>query len=348
MLNKNPYSLTFGKLPTELILRTNQESEVLDALLSDPSSQQVFMVTGIRGSGKTVFMTNIAKAISNLEEWVVIELNPERDLLVSLAAKLSSEEWLANLFHLSKINLSFWGFGIEVDGTPPITDIETALTKMLSSMKKQGKKLLISIDEVTNSPEMRAFASAFQIFLRQDLPVYLLMTGLYSNIDALQNEDTMTFLHRAPKVELKPLNIGAVADNYEKVLRLDRQTAVRMAQSTKGYSFAFQVLGYLAWELNGNDKKIQAAYRQYLEEYVYEKVWSELPEGERKVLYAIACTESGKNKDIREVLQVDSNHLNPYRKKLIRRGIVSGVTYGHLTFTLPAFGEFVKENYIPR
>lgn len=58
---------------------------------------------------------------------------------------------------------------------------------------------------------MQAFASAFQIFIRQDLPLYLLMTGLYENINNLQNEDNTTFLYRAPKVELKSLNITTIS-----------------------------------------------------------------------------------------------------------------------------------------
>lgn len=45
-------------------------------------------------------------------------------------------------------------------------------------MKKKGKRLLICIDEVVNTSQMRAFAAALQIFLRHDLPIYLLMTGL--------------------------------------------------------------------------------------------------------------------------------------------------------------------------
>ncbi|MBR3317729.1 MAG: hypothetical protein IKG21_07965 [Atopobiaceae bacterium] len=37
---------------------------------------------------------------------------------------------------------------------------------------------------------MRVFAASFQVFLRQNLPVFLLMTGLYENINELQNEIT--------------------------------------------------------------------------------------------------------------------------------------------------------------
>ena len=202
MGKQNPYTLTFGKEPTQLIARAAQSQQVIDAFLGEPSTQQVYMVTGIRGSGKTVFMTETARKIASQKDWISVELNPERDLLTSLAAKLSSENELARLFQSAEINLSFFGFGLEVKGAAPITEIETALQKMLISLKKKGKRLLISVDEVTNTPQMRAFAAAFQIFLRQDLPVYLLMTGLYENVSALQDEKSLTFLYRAPKIHL--------------------------------------------------------------------------------------------------------------------------------------------------
>lgn len=47
------------------------------------------MITGVRGSGKTVMMTNIVSEIKKDEEWLTVELNPTRDMLQSLAAKIT-------------------------------------------------------------------------------------------------------------------------------------------------------------------------------------------------------------------------------------------------------------------
>lgn len=41
---------------------------------------------------------------------------------------------------------------------------------------------------------------------------------------------------------------------------------------------------------------------------------------------------------------MDLNHFSPYRKRLLRAGIVDGSEYGKLRFTLPFFAEFVIEN----
>lgn len=339
----NPYSITFGREPGQIIPRPLQKEEVISDFTDENPSVQAYIITGVRGTGKTVLMTDICQELSEDKDWIVAELNPERDLLQELAANLSSKTALAQIFRKAKINLSFFGMGMEVSGEAPITDIEVALQRMLESLKKRGKRVLVAIDEVTNSKTVREFTAAFQIFIRKDLPVFLLMTGLYENIYELQNEKSLTFLYRAPKIELGPLNIGAIASNYQKVFSLDKNEAIRMAQSTNGYSFAFQVLGYLTWENGGKYTDIIDRYKQYLEEFVYEKIWSELSMNDQKVLTAMAETDSNKIIDIRSRMKMTTNQFNPYRSRLIRKGIVDGSQRGVLKFVLPMFKEFVIE-----
>lgn len=340
----NPYSLVFGLKPNELISRNMQTSIIYDSFMQDPPSQMIYEITGVRGSGKTVFMTDVARKIAKDKNFIIIELNPESDLLQGLAAKLSSDNTLAKIFQSAKINLSFFGIGLEVSGVVPITNIEVAITEMLKSLKKKGKKVLVTIDEVTNTKDMRIFASAYQIFIRQDLPLYLLMTGLYENIYALQDEKNLTFLYRAPKIELSALNIGAIKDNYKRTFSLSDDDALEMAKLTKGYSFAFQVLGYHTYECDGDFHAAISSFKQDLEDYSYEKIWSELSAVDRKVLAAMTNVSDGKIQDIREALNFSTNQFNPYRKRLIKKGLITGDERGYVHFTLPLFDEFVKEN----
>lgn len=339
----NPYSISFGIEPKEAIPRPVQKNEILSDLREEDPSVRAYMITGVRGSGKTVLLTDIGQELSEDKSWIIIELNPERDLLKELAASLSSQTSLAEIFRSAKINLSFFGMGLEVTGEAPITDIEVALQRMLASLNKKGKKVLIEIDEATNTQKIREFVAAFQIFIRKKLPVYLIMTGLYDNIYELKNEKTLTFLYRAPRIELGPLNIGAITDNYAKVFHINDQQAREMASITKGYSFAFQALGYLTWNNKGNYKEILSQYKQYLSDYVYEKIWSELSETDKKVAYAIALSSDGRVLDIRNRLNMTTNQFNPYRMRLIRKGIVNGDTHGILSFTLPLFKEFIMD-----
>lgn len=341
---QNPFTLTFGKSPLEPVERPVQTNEIIDTFTAEPVNQQMFLITGVRGSGKTVMMTEISRKLRTREEWVVIELNPSVDLLQGILSKLNSNPVCAGIIKSAKIDLSFWGFGVSIEGAAPITDEETAIIAILEKMKKNGKKLLVTIDEVTNNEFMHVFAGSFQIFVRQDLPIFLLATGLYENIDELQNEKNLTFLYRAPKIQMKPLNQQAIIKKYMNIFQIEREQAAQMAELTKGYPFAFQVLGYLTWNNHGNYREVLEEYEQYLSEFVYDKIWSELSRKDRVVARGIAETDSGKIKDIREHLGMETNQFNPYRKRLIKKGILSGEMRGYVYFTLPLFEDYVLEN----
>ena len=232
---QNPFTLTFGKSPLEPVERPLQTMEIVDTFTAETVNQQMFIITGVQGSGKTVMMTEIARRLREREDWVVIELNPATDLLQGMLAKLNSNKVCAAIIKSAKIDLSFFGFGVAIEGVPPLTDTETAIITILEKLKKQDKRLLITIDEVTNNDYMKVFAGSFQIFVRQDLPVFLLSTGLYENIDELQNEKNLTFLFRAPKIQLKPLNQQAVMNKYKNIFQIDQDVAKQMAELTRGF-----------------------------------------------------------------------------------------------------------------
>ena len=342
----NPFTLAFGKSPLENIDRPVQKNEIIDAFLATPINQQIYMITGVRGSGKTVLMTDVSRRLKTEEDWAVIELNPETDMLHSFAAKLSRVEAFGELFRKAKINLSLLGLGLEMDGVTPIADDETAIARMLESIRKKGKRVLVTVDEVTNNENVRKFAAAFQIFIRAELPIFLLMTGLYENVDDLRNEKSLTFLYRAPRIQIQPLNVPAIASRYRGLFDLEEEDSYRMARLTKGYAFAFQVLGYLTYQsVNHSYPEILPQYRQYLDDFVYEKLWSELSEKDKEVARGIAESKTGSSAEIRENLCITSNSLSQYRRRLIKKGIVTGEEHGKLQFTLPLFEEFVKDQF---
>ena len=343
----NPFTLDFGREPYEMIPRSLLMDDIFRSFTDEHPSVHVNIITGVRGSGKTVFMTSLCKRFQQEKDWIVIELNPDRDLLQNFAARLYDEKSLKDIFRSAKINLSAFGVGVEIEGSEPISDIEVALERMLINLKKHHKKILIAIDEVSASSNMKVFASAFQILMRQDLPLFLLMTGLYENIRALQDQKTLTFLYRAPRLALSPLNIGRMAGSYARIFGLDQDQALEMARKTKGYSFAFQVLGYFTWLYRNDSNRINGEFRQYLDEYVYEKIWTELSRTDRKVLYALASTPNGAIISVRKKLNMNSNQFTPYRTRLIRKGIINGEIHGTIYFELPLFDEFVLQNYDP-
>ena len=317
----NPFSLSFGTRPAELIERPVQASEITESFLSEYVNQRTYMITGVRGSGKTVLLTELAAHFRERKDWTVIPLSPESDMIHSLA---------------------LFGFGLEIDGEPPVTDDETAILRMLKSIREKGGNVLITVDEVTNNEHVRKFAAVYQILIREEMPLFLIMTGLYENIYDLQNEKSLTFLYRAPKIQLRPLNFPAMAETYENTLGVEHETAVEMAKLTKGYAFAFQVLGYFTYKEENRDyRKVIAKYRLYLDEFVYEKLWSELSAKDRSIITCMAQKGAETVSEIRAKTGMESNEFSKYRLRLIRKGLVDGSERGRLAFTLPLFREFV-------
>jgi len=210
----NPFTLSFGKKPLQYISRIMQTNQIIESFNAEIPSNQIFMITGVRGSGKTVMMTNIADEIRADESWIVVELNPMRDLLQSLAAKIYGIPEMHARFLKARLDFSAFGLGVSIEDAVPVTDIESVIERMLEQIQQDGKRLLITIDEAANSENIRIFASSFQIFIRRDYPIYLLMTGLYENLYDLQNDKSLTFLYRAPKLMLEPLNYTAVRKHY--------------------------------------------------------------------------------------------------------------------------------------
>ena len=363
---QNPFSISFGKEPLQFISRITESEEIVQAYESENPPTQVYMVTGVRGSGKTVLLTEIGRKMEEMDEWIVVALNPARDLLESLAAKLYRIPKLHRLFLEAKFDFSLFGLGASVENVPPVADIESVLELMFEKIRKAKKKVLITIDEVVPGEQIRIFANTFQILLRENAPVYLIMTGLYDNIYDIQNEDTLTFLYRAPKIILRPLSLTAIKNKYVSVLQVPEEVAIRMAKLTKGYAFAFQVLGYLYWKckagnaqekalpdhdgnleenLSDHDRyldEILPDFDQYLEEYVYEKIWMEMSEQDKQITAMLSCDEYMRVQDVREKLNMSSGLFSIYRQRLIRKGLVDVSRHGYLALALPRFDAFMK------
>lgn len=340
----NPYALQFGQEPQQLIPRESQLSEVVANFLSDNGLQHIYMITGIRGSGKTVFMTNVANSFVS-KQWIVINVNVSSQISIveQIVIQLANNKRLKNSFLLSSLSANIFGVDVKVDNAVPTTSAEYEATKLLKSASEKNLKVLITIDEVTSTSSIKEFAGAFQIWLRENLSVYLLMTGLYENIRELQDDKSLTFLYRSPRIDLFPLQMGAIKNNYEENLNITSEQAKEMARYTLGYSFAFQALGYVVWNNGKYDKKALQEYMQILADFSYEKIWSELSDNDRKVCIAIAESSYCEYKEVKSILNWDNNQLNPYRKRLINKQIISDKKRGFMSFTLPLFKEFIND-----
>lgn len=114
-------------------------------------------------------------------------------------------------------------------------------------------------------------------------------------MEALRDVRNLTFLYRAPRLILSPLDIRAMAGTYQRVFGYTKTQCLKLAKATNGYSLAFQILGYVSWEHKDADilsAEILEEYDQKLAELAYGKLWTELSETDRRVMLAIAKSAS--------------------------------------------------------
>jgi DNA-binding transcriptional ArsR family regulator len=341
----NPFNLMFGVLPKSYVSRAEQEERVVATFLNN-SYGSLYLVTGVRGSGKTVFITNIAKQLAKNNDWIIISLNTDLNLYEGACAKLVNDERL----HYSKtklkkleINTSFLSLTVENENKAYAT-LETNLEELLKQAKKNGLKVLLLIDEITNNDEVRKFMGSYQIYIREDLPVYMLCSGLANQIYDIQEEKTLTFLHRAPRIELSPLNKNAIYRQYKKYLGVDDMTAKNMSQLTRGFSYAYQLLGSLVWENNKKySNKLLERYDEQLFDMVYDKISTELTDKEYEIVSFMASSGKTAVSEIMTGLKMDKSTFSVYRKRLMKKGILVSERRGTLEIALPRFAEYLAQ-----
>ena len=316
----NPFSIAFGTEPGQYIQRFLPRDRIINTFTSDNPSTHIFLISGVRGSGKTVLLTDLSETLEKEKDWIVVNVTPDVDILNGIITRLYRHPGLDKLFIKAKIDVSFLGIGVSAEKERISPDPGAILESMLKELAAKGKKVLISIDEIVNNNYVKVFSSTFQLLLRLKLPIYLIMTGLYENIRNLKNEKTLTFLYRAPMEVLEPL----------------------------GYAFAYQVLGYLCWEEKEKTgdrllwENILPKYDEYLENYSYEKIWSELSGMEKKIVLALSKKEEYKTAEIRELLGLQSSEFSVYRERLKKKGLIDTSKYGYLSLSLPRFAEIIQ------
>ncbi|MDC7294229.1 ATP-binding protein [Butyrivibrio sp. DSM 10294] len=343
-MERNPFVLNFGKVPRQYISRELIIDEIVQEMNDEESQNNCFMLTGTRGSGKTVTMTEIEQRILESEDWIVVRLNAERNLLESLVGKLYDSRSFITQFVDANLNLSKFGIGLSVSSKSPVADIESALEKMLKEIQRKEKKLLVSVDEVSNTASMRELASCFQILIRENYPVFLLMAGLYDNISDLRNAKTMTFLYRTPQYEMEPLNLTLIADRYSKLFGIDREKAMDMAVITKGYPFAYQAMGKYVWEEEKHEltETVLIKFDEALRHYVYKKMWSELSDKDKWYMSYIVQKDEMPVAELLEITKQKKNEFSQYRERLRDKGIIDVSERGVIKLKLPRFDTFVK------
>lgn len=355
---KNPFNPSFGKVPAVFIDRDHISQVLIDGFKDPSGPAQTTLITGVRGVGKTALLTDVCEYFENEKNWIVCDIPSNSNILETLiqTIQVKADSGLKKSFaSIDQVSLSLMGFSITFTPQSSSANYQLLLEELLKKMQKQDQHLLIAIDEVIANRSIKQFASIYQIMLRKNYPIALLMTGLPKNISELQNDDVLTFLLRSNRISLPMLNEINVHYNYKSVFEaagktIEENALKKMTSLTKGYSYAFQLLGYLLWETNESTltntviDSIMDRYKENLFRNAYTKIYEELSDMDRKILNAMALTDTPvPMKELAGLLKKKPNYISTYRRRLLDSGVIISPSYGYVDYSLPLFKDYILE-----
>ena len=351
---KNPFTHTPGRVG-DANINTGFENIVFENFSYDQPSECVYKIIGIRGSGKTVIFGNILRHYKSdemvKEGWLAYDLTSTGDPVSTLTSYLLMVPEVKKVLLKEKIDISVSipvvGINAGVESKSEL-DEEVRLEQLIDILVKAKKKILIGIDDIAKTGEMTRFCSIYAKLIRNTTsdgapwPIYLICSGVYENFYKLGEVKNLTFFKRAAEIRTEPFSMPQVAIKYQDMLNLSEEEAISYAKSTKGFAYAYQVFGsaYFMYKDKGIDYILSHAKSELFGQ-CYEKIWAELPEGERDILRILSGGPK-KRKEILEKLgnagsyQVNSNTLK-------NMGLLNSEKYGEVAITLPFFGEYIEK-----
>ena len=365
MKYRNPFKPTAGKMPPVLVGRDKVINDFIEGLENGEGAPgRLMRITGPRGSGKTVLLSELA-SIAGEQGWLVVNVSASGDLLESIRKKLLK----AAVLEPNTIKVDAGPVSIEASRVKPDSeDFETVFERKAREMTSRGKGLLVTMDEVQDASrnDVREIATAVQFLIREDQNIALVFAGITTGVLDLLNGKAMTFLRRAKPEELDAIPIDEVSDSLrtaveESGFSIEDAALERAASATAGYAYLIQLVGYHIWRAawlrcrersDGGivissvdaEKGIGEAMEEF-KEAVLETAIAGLPR--TAVEFALAMSEAPgrvvSTSDIAARLGKSTGYLSPYRRQLIARQIIEQTAPGYVTFSIPFMREFLVE-----
>ncbi|MBQ8946729.1 MAG: hypothetical protein IJ058_07960 [Lachnospiraceae bacterium] len=350
MKEQNPFTHTYG-MAGQAYIDMGWSRKAIENFSYEHPTEYVYKIVGVRGSGKTVVMSDIMKHFrsENCTEsgWLVYDLSSARDPLHTLVSYLSKEKFALSCKRISNIkagaNLGVINAEFSSNSPDPdrYYDDEVELDGFLDQAFAKGKRILVCIDDIARTDEVVAFCSVYAKYIRAEKPIYFVCTGLFKNLDAIGRVKNLTFFRRAASINVGALSDVSITNKYRKLLNLDMPEARRLAKMTKGYAYAYQVLGSLYFDKTEKDSEetLLIDFDDQLFSQSYEKIWEELTTGEKEVVKIMI--DHKVRQEIEQRMENPSS-LSEYRNSLLKGGIIKETGRGEIDFNLPRFEDYVR------
>jgi energy-coupling factor transporter ATP-binding protein EcfA2 len=358
----NPFKPTAGMTPPVLIGRETVIDDFMDGLDEGPGAPgRLMRITGPRGSGKTVLLTQLGD-IANDRGWTVVNVSGREPLCASIQEQLAHDTRIRSLD--IRISLPVVSAEAHLGGPAEELSFREVLTRATRSLTSHGSGLLITVDEVQDASrdEMATIATSVQYMIRQQQNISLLFAGITTGVLDLLNGKGITFLRRAKAEELASIPTYEVARALRKTIEtsgllVDDDALSYAAGQTHGYAYLIQLVGYYVWRegrrhsresvtitLADAKRGSEVAAREFGSS-VLETAISGLTKP--AVDYLLAMTEDENSSSTAEIARrmgMPASSANTYRRILIERQIIESTAPGFVAFSIPFMREYLLQH----
>lgn len=360
----NPFKPTAGGEPPLLIGRERVVRDFdkgLDNGVGAPG--RIMLITGARGTGKTVMLTVLGDK-ARAHKWDVIEETASDGLCERLVSELCSKDSLIDKLTFAP-SITIAGASVslgEAELSPkrmPET-LRKAMSARLDALEKRDAGLMISIDETqaASRADLIAIATAIQHQIREKRNVSIVFAGLPQMISDLFDDEVITFLRRARTNVLANVPIDEVKESFAQTfedsgMSLDTSLVEKAAVATAGYPYMIQLVGYYIWDAadarestviskEDVDEGIREA-RVDLDNAVCIPELHGLSKNDKAYLEAMAVSDgpSGTS-EVAKRMGRSAKYAATYRKRLLDAYVIRQTDRGEVDFAVPFLREYLR------
>jgi len=357
----NPFTPGFGQVPYRLAGRGQIVDEVtraFDLTYRDPSLTSIFV--GARGTGKTALLTYLS-AEAQQHGWIVVDAVAREGMLEDIFQRSAeaASEFIDSSAHKRLRALSVSGVGSvewETDATPQ-KNWRGKMTKLLDELAQKDLGLLITVDEIDPTlTEVAELISTYQLFVREERRVSLLLAGLPGKVLSLMGRPDISFIRRAKRYGLGPIPSSEVMTAFAETVAVGGRSigdeALRTAvDAIGGFAFMMQAVGYRVWDQGDateiTTEDVQSGIlvaRQELVDGVLQSTYYELGKSGRE--FVAAMLQDSAESSIANIIErtgKSSNSVQKTRRKLMDLGVIGERGRGYVDFELPYFRDYLQE-----
>ena len=374
--NPNPFSPGFGQLPSTLVGRDGLLADIGSGLVTGPKdTRYTSILMGVRGSGKTVALTEIEDRAAS-DGWVVMSLDASnRGLLERIQDEINALPDRYPELDLSKLGGSrivertrtvdlkaFKGGTSETES--PLSGnamgLRGQMTYLAEQVRKHDTSVLLTVDELhaVDKEEARRLSNDLQhITRRSELPLAFMGAGLSEMKYTMMQDRKMTFFRRCEAYDMPPLSEADVTKGLLHPIRdfggdITEQALHQAVESIGASPYKLQLVGHTAWTVaHAPEKTIDASVvseairlaQKKFDERVSEPAFYDLSDFEQRYLKGLA--DLGGEGRIADIARKSGQNADT-AKGINRRLAMSG--YVDYTGNMASLTELVPERIILR